>query len=225
MHSGPPKNVCILWRERGEGRLSARELSNSSAIPTRESIVAETSPHPSPLPATREREPRAGAVTPIVSLIAAVARNGAIGANSRLPWRLSSDLKRFKALTMGKPVIMGRKTFDSIGKPLPGRRIIVVTRDALWARDGVEAAQSIEAALALCVGADETFIAGGGEIYAQTVARADRLYITEVDLAPEANVRFPHVDPELWRERAREAGLRGERDDAGFAFVQYERQR
>ena len=127
---------------------------------------------------------------PVVALIAAVARNGVIGAGDALPWRLSSDLKHFKALTMGKPLVMGRKTFQSIGRPLPGRAIIVVTRDEGFAADGVEIARDIEAALRLAeakacaAGADEIIVAGGGEIYAQTIARAGRLYVTEVDSRP-----------------------------------------
>lgn len=160
---------------------------------------------------------------PLVSLIAAVARNGIIGGGNQLLWRLSSDLKRFKALTMGKPLIVGRKTFDSIGMALPGRRMIVVTRDAGWRHAGVETAASVEAALALAAGAQEIMIGGGGEIYAQTIGRADRLYITEVDLAPEGDARFPAIDPAAWREVARETGVRGPKDEAGFAFVAWER--
>jgi dihydrofolate reductase len=165
----------------------------------------------------------------VLALIAAVARNGVIGAGDALPWRLSSDLKRFKALTMGKPLIMGRKTFQSIGRPLPGREIIVVTRDEGFASEGVEVARDIETALRLAetkaraAGVDEIIVAGGGEIYAQTIARAGRLYVTEVALAPEGDAHFPPIDPALWREVRREPGLRGPRDEADFAFVEYER--
>ena len=162
---------------------------------------------------------------PQIALIAAVARNGVIGGDNQLLWRLSSDLKRFKALTMGKPLIVGRKTFDSIGMPLPGRRMIVVTRDAAWRREGVETAPSVEAALALAGKAEEIMIGGGGEIYAQTIDRADRLYLTEVDLAPEGDARFPQIDPALWREVRREPGVRGPKDEAGFAFVEWGRRR
>jgi dihydrofolate reductase len=165
----------------------------------------------------------------VLTLIAAVARNGAIGARAALPWRLSSDLKRFKALTMGKPVIMGRKTFQSIGRALPGRATIVVTRDERFAAEGVDVARDVEAALRLAeakaraAGVDEIIVAGGGEIYAQTIARAGRLYVTEVALAPEGDAFFPPIDPTLWREVSREAGARGPRDEADFAFVEYER--
>ncbi len=170
-----------------------------------------------------------GLKAPVLALIAAVARNGVIGVGDALPWRLSSDLKRFKALTMGKPLIMGRKTFQSIGRQLPGRATIVVTRDEDFAPEGVEVAREIDAALRLAEsrarerGAEEIIVAGGGEIYAQTIARAGRLYITEVDLAPEGDAHFPPIDPALWREVRREPGARGPRDAADFAFVDYMR--
>jgi dihydrofolate reductase len=160
-----------------------------------------------------------------------VARNGIIGANGGLPWRLSSDLKRFKALTWGKPLVMGRKTFESIGRVLPGRETIAVTRDPAFAPPGVFVAHNLDAALDLAtertyaVGADEIIIGGGAEIYAQTIARASRLFITEVALDAEGEARFPPIGPHEWREISRETGERGERDDADFAFVSYERLR
>ena len=162
-------------------------------------------------------------------LVAAVARNGIIGANGGLPWRLSSDLKRFKALTWGKPLVIGRKTFESIGRALPGRETIVVTRDPAFAPSGVLVAHSLDATLdlaaerAYAVGADEIIIGGGAEIYAQTIARASRLFITEVALDAEGKAHFPPIDPHAWREVIRETGERGRRDDADFAFVSYER--
>lgn len=165
---------------------------------------------------------------PIV-LVAAVARNGVIGADNRLLWRLSSDLKRFKALTLGKPLIMGRKTFELIGRPLPGRETIVVTHDPAFAAEGVLLADDLPAALALAqdraaaMGADAVVIAGGGELYAQTIAHADRLALTEVALAPEGDAVFPPIDPALWREVRREPGARGPKDEADFCFVDYER--
>ena len=164
-----------------------------------------------------------GGVSARISIVAAVGRNGAIGAAGGLPWRLSSDLKRFKALTMGKPLIMGRKTFDSIGRVLPGRTFIVVTRDPSWSRPEVTVARDLEAALAVAGDAIEIMIGGGGEIYRLALPLATRLHITEVDLAPEADVRFPQIDLSVWRETRREPGLRGPRDDADFAFVEYER--
>jgi dihydrofolate reductase len=166
---------------------------------------------------------------PVVALIAAVARNGAIGARNALLWRLSSDMKRFKALTMGRPLLMGRKTFESIGRPLPGRQTIVVTRDVTYAPAGVAVAHDVDAALRLgesyahALGVGEIVVAGGGEIYAQTIGLAQRLYITEVDLAPAADVYFPPIDRAVWREVARETGERSARDEADFAFVDYER--
>jgi dihydrofolate reductase len=162
-------------------------------------------------------------------LVAAVARNGIIGANGGLPWRLSSDLKRFKAVTWGKPVVMGRKTFDSIGRALPGRETIVVTRDPAFAASGVLVAHDLEEGLvrateqANAMGADEIIIGGGGEVYSQTIARASRLFITEVALDAEGEARFPPIDPTLWREVNRETAERGPRDETDFDFVEYSR--
>jgi dihydrofolate reductase len=166
---------------------------------------------------------------PPLVLVAAVARNGVIGADNRLLWRLSSDLKRFKALTMGKPLVMGRKTFESIGRPLPGRETIVVTHDKAFAAEGALVAHDLDAALTLAAeraaarGADAIVIAGGGEIYVQTIGRASRLAITEVALEPDGDAHFPRIDPGVWREVRREQGQRGPRDEADFAFVDYER--
>jgi dihydrofolate reductase len=168
---------------------------------------------------------------PIVALIAAVARNGVIGSGGALPWRLSSDLKHFKAATMGKALVMGRKTYASIGGALPGRTIVVVTRDRAFAAEGVSIAGDIDEALKLAEtaasaeAADEIIVAGGGEIYAQTIGRASRLHLTEVDLAPTGDARFPPIDPAIWREVSRRKGERGPRDDADFVFVEYERTR
>jgi dihydrofolate reductase len=162
-----------------------------------------------------------------IALVAAVARNGVIGAGNRLIWKLSTDLKRFRALTWGKPLVMGRKSFESIGRPLPGRETIVVTRDPGLAPDGVRIAHDVDAALSLAeevareMNAGEIIVAGGGEIYRQTIDRVDRLFITEVDLAPEGDVYFPAIDPARWREARRERGVRGDRDEADFMFVDY----
>ena len=178
---------------------------------------------PNPSPGGRGEQP--------LVLVAAVARNGIIGANGGIPWRLSSDLKRFKALTWGKPLVMGRKTFDSIGRALPGRETIVVTRDSGFAPPGVFVAHGVDRALDLAnerarvMGAGEIIIAGGAEIYAQTIEQASRLFITEVALDAEGEARFPLIDPLQWREVRRETGDRGPRDDADFAFVEYERRK
>ncbi len=165
-----------------------------------------------------------------VTLIAAVGRNRAIGVRNGLPWRLPGDLRRFKALTLGKPLVLGRKTFQSIGRPLPGRHLVVVTRDpALALPEGVARAATLAEALdraddlAARHGADEIMVGGGAEVYRAAIALADRLLITEVDLAPEADSLFPVVDPAAWREVSREPQPRGPGDDAAFAFVAYAR--
>jgi dihydrofolate reductase len=173
--------------------------------------------------------PDAKAARSTIALIVAMARNRVIGGDNRLIWKLSSDLKRLRALTWGKPLIMGRKTFDSIGKPLPGRETIVVTRDPAFAPAGVRVAHDVDAALALAreiadeMKASEIMVAGGGEIYRQTIERADRLYLTEVDLTPEGDAYFPAVDPAYWREVSRERGVQTDRDDAEFTYIDYVR--
>lgn len=165
-----------------------------------------------------------------MTLVVAVARNGVIGRNGGLPWRLSSDLKHFKAATWGKPVIMGRKTFQSIGKPLPGRENIVVTRDALFSAEGTHRAASLEAAIDLAgrlvagTARPEIMVIGGGEIYAAALARASRILLTEVHADVEGDARFPPLEPGQWCERSRTRGERGPRDDFDFDIVVLERQ-
>ena len=156
--------------------------------------------------------------SPRVTLIAAVARNGVIGAGPDIPWHLPEDFAFFKRTTMGHPMVMGRLTFEAIGRVLPGRRTIVVTRDPGWTHPGVEVAHSLEAALALAGATDEVFVCGGGQVYAQAMPRAHRLLVTEVDQEPEGDVRFPAIDDAVWVESAREP-----RD--GFAWVTYDRLR
>ena len=164
-----------------------------------------------------------------IVLVAAVARNGAIGVKGGLPWRLPSDLKHLRETTWGRPLVMGRKTFDSIGKPLPGRETIVVTRDQAFARDGVHVARSIEDALALgelraqAMGVDEIMVIGGGELYRATLDRADRIVLSEVDLAPEGDAFFPEIDMTRWREVSRKTPPRGEKDEAAFTVRTLER--
>lgn len=161
---------------------------------------------------------------PCLSLIAAVAANGVIGSDNALPWRLPEDLKRFKALTLGHPVIMGRKTYASIGRPLPGRRNIVVSRNAAFAAAGCETAASLEAAIAACAGtADEIFVIGGAQIYAEALPLAERLYLTEIRAEFPGDARFPAFDRDAWRETARERHP-GE-NGIGFDFAVYERAR
>jgi dihydrofolate reductase len=167
--------------------------------------------------------------SPRIVMVAAVARNGVIGADNRLIWRLKTDMKRFRELTMGRALIMGRKTFKSIGKPLPGRHTVVITRDPAFAVEGVEVVASLEAALAAgrriaaATGTAEIIIAGGGEIYAAFMPLADRLEITEVDLYPEGDTLFPAISPTMWREDSRRAFTKTADDEAAFAFISYSR--
>jgi len=168
-------------------------------------------------------------VSATIAMIAAVGRNGAIGAKGDLPWRLPSDFAFYKRTTMGRPLIMGRKTFESIGRPLPGRTNIVVTRQADYAPDGVEAFGSLEDAIARAQeiaqrdGVDEVFINGGGELYREAMGLAERLYITHVDAAPDGDTFFPQIDPVEWTGRVVPDVMAGERDSAKFEIRVYER--
>jgi len=162
-------------------------------------------------------------------LVAAVAENGVIGRDNQLPWRLRSDMRRFRARTEGKPVVMGRKTFLSVGKPLPNRTNIVVSRDRNFSAPGILAAPDLRAAIeaargdALRRGAEEIVVIGGAEIYSQTLPTADRLDITLVKARPEGNVRFPPIDPQVWREAERSEHKAGPEDAADYSFITYER--
>ncbi len=161
-----------------------------------------------------------------LSLIAAVAQNGVIGASGGLPWRLPSDLKRFKAVTLGRPVIMGRKTHESIGRLLPGRTNIVVTRSEDKSWPGVIVAQTLAGAVKLAQQKDgdgEIFVIGGGQLYAEAMSSADRLYITHVAATPEGDVFFPVIDDRIWKVASRETIEAGENDSAEMDFVIYER--
>jgi dihydrofolate reductase len=162
-------------------------------------------------------------MTPIV-LIVAVAKNGVIGAHGRMPWHLPEDLKRFKLLTLGKPVIMGRKTWDSLPrKPLPGRSNIVVTRDSAFRAPGATVAHSFETALAEAAKehAIEIAIIGGEAIFAAALPFATRILLTEVDAAPEGDVFMPPLDHSQWRETAREGPF--DHDGLGYRYVTLER--
>jgi dihydrofolate reductase len=162
-------------------------------------------------------------------LVAAVAENGVIGQGGGLPWRLKSDLRHFRAVTMGKPVVMGRKTYLSIGKPLAGRTNIAVSRNPDFAAPGVVAAPSVAAALAaargdaLRRGADAIAVIGGADLYAQTIARADRLVISRVHLRPEGDTMFPVIDQTLWQEVERTEHDPEPGEPAGFTHLVYER--
>ena len=160
---------------------------------------------------------------PRITLLAAVAENGVIGRDNGLIWRLRSDLQRFKALTLGKPVLMGRKTYESIGRPLPGRRILVLTRDPGFSVPGVETAHDWNAVLDLVDGAGELMVAGGGEIYRLALPQADRIHLTEVALTPEGDTVFPAFDRAAFRETFREAHPAGGHDACAFSFVDLER--
>ncbi len=150
--------------------------------------------------------------------IAAVARNGVIGSGNDIPWRIAEDWQRFKRLTMGQVLIMGRKTYDSIGRPLPGRTTFVITRDRMWRGDGVRVVPALDEAFqqAAMLGPGTIFVAGGGEIYRAAWDRLDRLEITEVDQTPPGEVTFPGIDRAEWSEISREV-------HDGFSFVSYRR--
>ncbi|SFK47279.1 dihydrofolate reductase [Methylocapsa palsarum] len=172
-------------------------------------------------------------MSPPLALVAAVASNRVIGDGDTMPWRLSSDLKRFRALTMGKPLIMGRKTFQSIGQVLPGRETIIVTRDAAFSAPqadapsavhvvhDLDAALSVAAARAAAMGADEMILAGGGVLYEALMDRVQRMYLTFVDAAPEGGVRFPIIDWSQWIEESRIRPAQGPKDETSFTFAEF----
>lgn len=161
-----------------------------------------------------------------VSLIAALDRHHAIGRDNDLPWRLPDDLKRFKALTLGKPVLMGRKTAESLGRALPGRLNLVLTRSGRVPFEGMQAVASVDEAIRIATeqGADELCVIGGGEVYALTLDRADVLHLTEVDtVVDDANAFFPPFDPVDWREVSREVHPVDAKHALRFDFVEYRR--
>lgn len=135
----------------------------------------------------------------MLSLIVAISENAVIGRDGELPWRLSADLRRFKRLTMGHHIVMGRKTFESIGRLLPGRKMIVVTRREEYKPAGVIVARDLSAAIEAAAGDDEVFVIGGGEIYRQAIEMADRIYLTRVHAEVEGDVTFPEIDWSQWR--------------------------
>ena len=164
------------------------------------------------------------------ALIVAMAQNRVIGRNNALPWYLPGDLRYFKQATMGKPILMGRKTFESIGRPLPGRLNVVITRDAEWeAPTGVVAEQSLEAAYrraeaqAELEGGDEIMIIGGGQIYADALADIDRMYVTQVHADVDGDAWFPEVDWDQWEELGREDFSASENNPYDYSFVVYQR--
>ena len=159
----------------------------------------------------------------MLSLIVAVADNGVIGQHNGLPWRLPGDLQRFKSLTLGKPIIMGRKTFDSIGKPLPGRASIVITRQTSLELPGCTVVDSLVAALAAAGAAPEIMVIGGADIYRQTLPQAQRIYLTRVHAAVEGDAVFPALNLTDWREVAREDYPADDRHVFAYSFIVLER--
>lgn len=157
---------------------------------------------------------------PRIHLIAALGRNRVIGIDGRLPWRLPDDLARFKALTLGHPVVMGRKTWDSLGRPLPGRENRVLSRDSAFSPAGAQRFGDLASALAAPTPQGVVWVIGGGELYAQCLPMADALYLTEVADAPEGDARFPELAPTDWVEVSREPHAADARHAVAFDFVQ-----
>ncbi|MBX3513266.1 MAG: dihydrofolate reductase [Xanthobacteraceae bacterium] len=162
-------------------------------------------------------------------LVVAIAENGVIGRRGALPWRIPGDLKHFKAVTMGKPMVMGRKTYESIGRPLPGRTSLVLTHDKDWRADGVIAGHSLEEVLKLAneaakqSGASEIAIIGGSALFEETLPCAAKIELTEVHAKPEGDVYFPKYDRSAFRETRREGPMQSEKDDHAFSVVTLER--
>lgn len=168
-------------------------------------------------------------LAPDIVFMVAVAQNNAIGLDNKMPWHLKSDLQRFKAMTLNKPVVMGRKTFESIGRPLPGRTNIVVTRDPDFRAVGVVIVGSLDAAYDVALGdalrrcAAEIVVIGGAEIFSQWMSRASRLEITEVHAAPQADTFLAPIDRKEWQEVARQSCAKTDNDTADFSYVTYKR--
>lgn len=160
-----------------------------------------------------------------VALIVAVAENGVIGREGGLPWRLSGDLRYFKSVTMGKPIIMGRKTFDSIGRPLPGRPNLIISRNPAFTAEGADVFENLDAAVrhAESLTDEEIMVIGGAGLYAAALAIADRIYLTEVHAAVDGDVTFPSFDRNDWVETSREQNVAGEKDDYDHSFVVLDR--
>jgi dihydrofolate reductase len=158
-----------------------------------------------------------------LALIVAMAENRVIGRNNQLPWRIPADLRHFKALTLGKPVIMGRKTYESIGRPLPGRDNIVISADSGYQAEGCQVVHSVEQALEAAGSCEEAMIIGGANLYRQTLENADRLYLTLVKAEPEGDTWFPEIELQQWREIERQAHTADESNEYDYDFVVLER--
>ncbi len=160
---------------------------------------------------------------PQIVVIAAVARNGVIGRDNTLPWRLKADLAHFKRTTLGHPVIMGRKTWESLGRPLPGRTNIVVSRKSGWRAEGAQIVESLDAAIAACEGAERIFVIGGAQLYALALPMADRLILTEIQADVDGDARFPAFDPSTFIETRRTHHAADDDNDYAVDFVDYMR--
>lgn len=160
---------------------------------------------------------------PRVSLIVAMAKNRVIGINNTLPWHLPPDLKHFKSLTMGHHIVMGRKTYESIGKPLPGRTSVVVTRNTGYAVPGVLVVNSLPAAIQACGDDKEIFVIGGAELYRQAITLADRIYLTEIDADIHGDAHFPEFNRDEWHEVSRDRNSQREPQPLDYHFVIYQR--
>ena len=160
---------------------------------------------------------------PMISIIVAMDRNRLIGSNNGLPWRLPADLKHFKATTLGKPIIMGRKTYESIGRPLPERQNIVVSRTAGFVAPGCTTVTSADAALEAAGSAAEIIVIGGAQLYAQLLPRVRRIYLTQIDAAFDGDAWFPKLDEVQWHETAREDHAPDDRNPYAYSFVVLER--
>jgi dihydrofolate reductase len=162
-------------------------------------------------------------IKPRISLIVAMAKNRVIGINNTLPWHLPPDLKHFKSLTMGHHIVMGRKTYESIGKPLPGRTSVVVTRNAGYAVSGVLVVNSLPAAIQACGDDKEIFVIGGAELYHHAITLADRIYLTEIDADIDGDAHFPEFNRDEWHEVSRDMNSQREPQPLDFHFVTYQR--
>jgi len=160
-----------------------------------------------------------------IALVVAMAENRVIGRNNQLPWHIPADLRHFKSLTMGKPIIMGRRTYESIGRPLPGRDNIVITADSLYQAEGCQVVHSIDQALQAAGRCEEAMIIGGANLYRQTLKDADRLYLTRVKAEPQGDTWFPEIESQQWREIERETHKADESNEYDYDFVVLDRVR
>lgn len=161
-----------------------------------------------------------------ITLVVAAADNGVIGRDGRMPWHLPADLAHFKLLTWGKPIVMGRRTYESIGRPLPGRTNVVVTRDAAWSRPGMVVAHSLDAAFkaaGAAAGTTEVMVIGGAQLYAESLPRASRVEFTQVHGSPQGDTHWPALDLKHWREVARHEHAADSRNQYALTFLSYER--